>query len=141
MSTDVRVVENVTPYLRVVGDRLRDLAPALAPLVDELHDYFGEQFETAGAAGGSPWAPLALATVLGKADPRPLINRGTLERSLVERGATPFSYVDLGRDHVAVGTTDPKALYVNAKRDIVGDPGERRVERWADALAERLLGD
>ena len=51
-----------------------------------------------------------------------------------------FSYVDLGRDHVAVGTTDPKALYVNAKRDIVGDPGERRVERWADALAERLLG-
>src|SRR5256885_1910824 len=58
VSAEVVMRENVTPYLRVVGDRLRDLAPVLAPLVDDIHGYFGEQFETSGAAGGSRWADL-----------------------------------------------------------------------------------
>ncbi len=147
MSTDVVLRENVTPYLRVVGDRLRDLAPVLAPLVDEVREYFVEQFETSGAAGGQPWAPLSLATVLGKAkrgaSPKTLEDSLALMDSLELGGG--YGYVDLGRDHVRVGTSDPVAAILSAgtsrmpARDIVGDPGERRVERWADVLAERLL--
>ena len=146
--SDVRIVrDDATPYLRVLTARLRDLAPSLSPLVGEIRRYFGEVFDTEGAAAGARWAPLSEATMRQKAragkDLRPLVLDGTLMDSLALGGG--YGYADLGPRELRVGTTDPAAALVSGgtrrmpARDVVGDPGPARFERWADILADSLL--
>lgn len=128
--------------LRVMfgDDHLRDLVAA------GVRDIFRAQFETAGAAGHEPWAPLDPATVGRRGDtPWPVLDStlpgvrsGTLERSLTESD-NEYGYAELrdGGDTLAVGTRLEYAPYFS---DGTGRQPPRPLppDYWPPLAAENL---
>src|SRR5437899_4265821 len=73
--------------------RAENPGPALeGPVADALRGALREQFATAGARLGTPWAPRSVADIIGGRSVAdivggPLVRTGDLVRSLTERGA------------------------------------------------------
>jgi len=62
------VIGPAVQVLAEVAARAGDLRPVyLGPLKNSLDQFFTSQFSTAGAEGGTPWAPLTPATLASKA--------------------------------------------------------------------------
>lgn len=85
-------------------------AEAARPLVSR---FFTRQFATAGAEGGTPWAPLSPATIafkarFGRAEMGPLRFENHLWASLVNAPA-PMGIEEIAPDRYVRGTADPKA--------------------------------
>jgi hypothetical protein len=78
-----------------------------------LSRFFERQFSTAGAEGGTPWAPLSPATIaykarFGRTDMGILRFENHLWASLVNAPA-PMGIEEIAPDHYVRGTADPKA--------------------------------
>ncbi len=142
--TDVKITENITPFLDLVRARLRDERPTLTKLVPLVRRYFDLQFETQGAYGGQAWAPITPATMERRDPTRFMMLTGTLWASLTQEGAR-YGYAILTPDSVRVGSRDPVAHLIEygtvkmQARDVEGEPPDHEVERWADLVADDLL--
>ena len=81
--------ENVDRALSNFQDSLADNSDALAAVADDLRQMMAEQFATEGAAGGTPWAPLAPSTLRKSRRTRSgILNlTGALLGSLTDPGA------------------------------------------------------
>ncbi len=66
---------------------LTDESVALKTIADDLREMFARQFASEGAAGGTPWAPLATSTLGKRRRGGILVATGALRGSLVEEGA------------------------------------------------------
>lgn len=62
VSISVSGVADVLTEIGGLESRLADLSPAFEIIGDLLEAHVARQFETEGQWGGTPWAPLALAT-------------------------------------------------------------------------------
>ncbi len=81
--------ENVDRALSNFQDSLADNSDSLAAVADDLRQMMAEQFATEGAAGGTPWAPLATSTLRKSRRTRSgILNlTGALLGSLTDPGA------------------------------------------------------
>ena len=91
---------------------LEDHSPALLAIADDLREMIAEQFATEGAAGGTPWAPLAPSTLRGHHARRGgILNlTGALLGSLTEKGA-PGHVEDSDGRELVFGTELPYATF------------------------------
>ncbi len=137
---DVRVAgaREVEAMLKGMADRASDASPALRDVADWLRGQMAEAFTAQGRNLPSPWRGLAESTRLAKAhrgfDPRVLVRRGDLMRSLTTQGDGHTEHVT--PSELRFGTTsrvvpvlrhggrDP----VQAPRDM--DPAARIIEQW-----------
>lgn len=83
-------------------------------MTDEAHDFFKDQFATAGQAGGDPWLPLTpyterLKTRLGYGAKGILRRTDELYNSLTQRGAN-LGRAEADMESLELGTEDPKAM-------------------------------
>lgn len=116
--------------LAKVRDAALDLKPAFRVVAANLRAHAREQFDTSGAAGGRPWAPLTPTTIGlrnhyrkygGKAwgryygrkasgGSRPLVASGGLRKSFVEKG--PKHVETIGAESMEWGSKHPLAHLV-----------------------------
>jgi phage gpG-like protein len=91
---------------------LADNSEALAAVADDLRQMIAEQFATEGAAGGTPWAPLAPSTVRRTRGARGgiLYATGALLGSLTDPGA-PGHVEQLDEQSLLFGSELPYAIY------------------------------
>lgn len=129
------------PRIRVTGEREAQAAiaamaaratalePAQKEILDHLRAVHARAFRTAGANLPKPWRALAQSTRQTKAergdDPRVLVRRGDLERSLTVRGAR-YAREGLGGGGIEFGTSSPVARLLRAR-------GRSPVQKPADA--------
>ncbi len=80
-------------------------SPALAAVADDLRGMIAEQFATEGAAGGTPWTPLAASTLRKSRHVRSgILNlTGALRRSLTDPAA-PGHVEEIGGGQLLFGT-------------------------------------
>jgi phage gpG-like protein len=58
--------ESVEGSLNTLQAQLSDLSPAMELIAEDIREMEAEQFSSAGASGGTPWAALASSTVKRK---------------------------------------------------------------------------
>lgn len=91
------------------AEALRDLTPLWdGPVTQLLHGFMEEQFDTAGRAGGEPWAPLSPTTLALKAERNRdkmgvLRDSNDLYKSLVHR-SDPMNLRDVRPQSLGFGT-------------------------------------
>lgn len=104
--------KNVDRALENFQFSLADQSPALGEIADDLREMIAEQFATEGAAGGTPWAPLAASTLPKTRGTRMgiLYSTGALYSSLVDAGA-PGHVEELDGQQLLFGSTLPYALF------------------------------
>lgn len=111
--------------IRATGSRARRGRPFYNALGEKLQLIQREQFRTAGARSGHPWAPLAPSTVRRKGHATILVDSGALRDS--------FNYGD--PNNIFEATDD--YLHWGSEVDYGGyhqpDPQERRVFALSDA--------
>ena len=99
-------IDTVAHELHEMADRARDLRPVWDEVADVVTSGMDQQFATAGAAGGHPWAPLKPSYRRWKVrhglSPRTLIASGRMRKSLVRNPMaiderTP-TWADFGSD-------------------------------------------
>lgn len=140
---------DLTPLTEAMQARAKNLGPVLlGPIADSMRATEAGVFHSAGASVGTPWAPLADATLRGKPgnSTELLVEEGDLRASLTERNA-PFSRVEMeGSDSLAFGTDDPVAVFHQygtihmPARPPVPDPWpDEDVEHWSELLADWIL--
>lgn len=107
-------VNTLKAELTALIKRVDNPREALLALIEDFHQIEIEQFETEGARGGTRWAPLSPEYAGRKArqgySGGILVRKGTLRRSLTQRGAR-FSRTTIRRRSLEIGTSDPVALY------------------------------
>lgn len=166
LSAEVDGMERLRALLQEAAENAKDLTPVFRRIDRDLSGFFRLQFETSGAEGGEPWAPLAPATIAGRTRLnargtarvsargrargglfRPLWDTGRLKRSLQQVG--PESIRVLRRTEYARGTSVPYAGVhqkgskdgkIPARRFIPRRMPERYVSTWT-AWAVQHLGD
>lgn len=91
---------------------LADNSEALAAVADDLRQMIAEQFASEGAAGGTPWAPLAPSTLRhsGRARGGILCVTGALRGSLTDPGS-PGHVEQLDEQSLLFGSDLPYAIY------------------------------
>jgi hypothetical protein len=111
LSIDLTPARELIKRVRAaILDLRRVWVDTARPLVSR---FFERQFATAGAEGGTPWAPLSPATIaykarFGRADMGILRFENHLWASLVNAPA-PMGIEEITPDHYTRGTADPKA--------------------------------
>lgn len=115
-------------------------SPALAAIADDLREILAEQFSTEGAAGGSPWAPLAPSTLRKAHAARVGILQvtGALAASLVDKDA-PGHVEECDGEQLLFGTGLPYAVFhQEGTRRMPARPivalAEESTARWLDAF-------
>lgn len=137
---------DLTELVRAAKARLRDPGPVLlGPVTRGVRESFANQFETTGSYGSSPWAPLSASTVSRRGSGQPL-GRGTLWASLTESNSTYGYAVLRDRWTLAVGTTDPVAVFhqlgtrrMPQRRIVPPVIPDRDRDRWASLAATYIL--
>jgi len=77
--------EAVEGRLDVLEGQLSDLSPSMAMIAEDYRQRVADQFASAGAAEGTPWAPLAPSTLKRKRGAGGiLVNTGALQDSLTD---------------------------------------------------------
>ena len=77
--------ESVENSLQLLQVQLSDLSPSMALIAEDIREMEAEQFASAGAAGGTPWAALAPSTVKRKHGAGGiLVSSGVLRDSLTD---------------------------------------------------------
>lgn len=91
---------------------LADNSAALRAVADNLREMIAQQFSTQGAAGGTPWAPLAPSTLRKTRGPRAgiLYSTGALLGSLVDASAPGHVEETDGRE-LLFGSELPYAIF------------------------------
>lgn len=134
---------------------LADESAALAAIADDLREMFARQFATEGAAGGTPWAPLAASTLRKRRGGGILVETGALRGSLVDEGA-PGHVEESDGLQLLFGTDLPYAVFHQTgtrrmpARPILAIPDDRakawlgviqsQFESEAPLLGKRELG-
>jgi phage gpG-like protein len=144
--------EDVLRNLSNFQDSLADNSDALAAVADDLRQMIAEQFATEGAAGGTPWAPLATSTLRKSRRARSgILNlTGALLGSLTDPGA-PGHVEQTDSGQLLFGSTLPYAGFhqtgtrrMPARPIIVlsGDATARWLEIVRNSIEEKvaLLG-
>lgn len=133
-----------------IARKTKNLTPLFeGPLTNRIHAFFGEIFATEGAVLGSPWAPLAPATLAAKtrvhrANMGILRRYNTLWASLTKRGA-PQGVRVVRPDRLIIGTSVPYAAIHQEGRDrvpqrvIVPDELPAKESRAWESLLARYL--
>lgn len=70
--------------LSLLEAQLSDLSPALGQIAGDMRQMASDQFASAGAVGGTPWAPLAPSTLKRKGGGGILVASGALLDSLTD---------------------------------------------------------
>lgn len=113
LRIDMAPARELLKRVRVAITDLRKVwVDTARPLVSR---FFERQFSTEGREGGTPWAPLAPATIaykarFGRADMGILRFENHLWGSLVNAPA-PMGIEEIAPDHYTRGTADPKAAF------------------------------
>jgi phage gpG-like protein len=141
----------VKRHLLAMADRTDDASPAMGSIIESLYDAARQQFDTAGAAGGTPWPANADTTVERKSreglDPRVLHATLDLRESLTGPGGANIAIAQA--DGVIFGTTVEHARYLRERYPMVRvDAREKRdwvkaVQKWiidGDASRGGILG-
>lgn len=77
--------EAVDSRLDVLEGQLGDLSPSMAMIAEDYRQRVSEQFASAGASGGTPWAPLEPSTLKRKHGAGGiLVSTGALQDSLTD---------------------------------------------------------
>ncbi len=158
MPEDIRVVENVTIDLERAQGRLRNLRPVfMGPVLDDLLATEAAIFANAGGvAGTDKWEPLADSTLNRKTrnarSTRIMVDRGDLERSLIERGAEGQVARMVGPATFEFGTEvtndrgEQFAIYhqlgtrtMPARQVVPDEWPDEDVERWGDIAVEYVM--
>ncbi len=125
---------------------LEDESCALRTIGDDLREMIAQQFATEGAAGGTPWAPLAPSTLRKKRDSRSgiLDVTGALLASLVDAGAAGHVEESDGQQLI-FGTALPYALFHQTgtrrlpARPIIALTGDS-TDRWLEFFRASIEG-
>lgn len=128
---------------------LADNSPALAVVADDLREMIAEQFATEGAAGGTPWAPLAASTLKKKRETRRgILNvTGALLASLTEAGS-PGHVEKVDGRQLLLGSALPYATFHQTgtrrmpARPIIalsGDRAEGRLAILGGAVVQKVV--
>jgi len=131
----------VRAILDGMARRTTDMSPALAEVADWIRGEWRTSFDTAGRNLDRPWRPLKATTRQVKAergyDPRVLVRRGDLMRSLTERGHT--GHVEtITPGELRLGTRSRVVPLLRAGgRDPIQPPADmapaaRIIERWIE---------
>lgn len=132
---EVRVGAAVRELEQVAG-RLKDASPVLTGAVDRIVlGFLRRQFETEGAAGGTPWAPLSSVTLALKGRYRRarmgvLRFTNRLMGSLTKRGSPDQLFQVTGQQY-SRGTRVPYAVFHQSgyiTGSIFGRPRKRPVQ-------------
>lgn len=95
--------------LRDIADRAADVRPAWPYVGDTVAGAMVDQFETEGASGGAPWAPLSPPYLRWKIrngfDPRKLRQTGAMRESLT---SDPMAIEEYQPQQARFGSDDPK---------------------------------
>lgn len=104
--------EGIARVLENFQASLADNSRALAGVADDARQMIVEQFATEGAAGGTPWAPLAPSTLRRSGGARAgiLYVTGALFGSLTDKGA-PGHVEELGSQSLLFGSRLPYAIF------------------------------
>ena len=95
--------------LNVLQAQLSDLSPAMGRMAEDLREMEAEQFASAGASGGTPWAALASSTVKRKRGGGGiLVSSGALLASLTD-AASPDHVENIGKLSLEFGSSLPYA--------------------------------
>jgi phage gpG-like protein len=89
---------------------LADNSPGLVAVADDLREMIAQQFATEGAAGGTPWAPLAPSTLRKRRGLGILNSTGALLGSLVDVGA-PGHVEETDGQQLLFGSELPYAVF------------------------------
>ena len=107
-SINSQAIEN---GLSVLQAQLGDFSPSMALMAEDFRQMVAEQFASAGAAGGTPWAALAPSTVKRKRGGGGILqNTGALLDSLTDPEA-PDHVEAIDNLSLAVGTDLPYATF------------------------------
>jgi phage gpG-like protein len=91
--------------------RLGDFSPSMGMIAEDFRQMAAEQFASAGAAGGTPWAPLAASTLRRKRGGGGILEgSGALELSLTDPGS-PDHQEAIDNLSLAIGTDLPYAMF------------------------------
>jgi len=97
-----------------ISDRARDPLPLFESIHEDFLEYEKKLFDSEGASGGTPWAPLKASTVAAKAaaglDPRILHATLTLRDSLTEKNA-PDSVFQTTMDEALMASSVEYGIY------------------------------
>jgi phage gpG-like protein len=97
--------------LDLLQTQLSDLSPAMRMIAEDMREMEGEQFSSAGAAGGTPWAALAPSTVKRKRGGGGiLVASGALRDSLTD-AESPDHVETIGKLSLEIGTDLPYARF------------------------------
>ena len=101
----------VEDSLSVLQTQLSDLSPAMGLIAEEIREMEAEQFASAGASGGTPWAALAPSTLKRKHDAGGiLVDTGALLGSLTDR-ESPDHVETIDKLSLEIGTDLPYARF------------------------------
>jgi phage gpG-like protein len=122
---------------------LADEGPALQTIADDFREMIAQQFASEGRAGGTPWPPLAAATLRRKrAGAAILFRTGALLESL--RGPSGANHVEeIGPDTLTLGSRLPYAIFHQlGTRRMPARPiivlSDARTERWVEIVRGRI---
>ena len=97
--------------LKLLQAQLGDLSPSMGLIAEDFRQMVADQFASAGAAGGTPWAALAPSTLKRKrGDGGILQDSGALLASLTDLEA-PDHVEAIGNLSLAIGTDLPYATF------------------------------
>lgn len=120
-------------------------------LMDEAHQFFVDQFETQGQAGGSPWLPESpytqrLKAALGYGGKGLLRRTDALYQSLTQRG-DPLGVAAASSEGLMLGTEDPVAVLHQEgfgrlpQRELIPDEiPDQYTEHWSSLLLDFVEG-
>lgn len=120
-----------------IRGRLDNTRTLMGMLVDDIHDFEADAFDTGGFG---QWAPLSPATLRAKGGGRILVDTGALRSSLTAGSAS------ITADGVTVGTSERSAPFLQRgargapPRDPMPDPPARVVEDWASKVLGYVVG-
>jgi phage gpG-like protein len=122
---------------------LADEAPALQAIADDFREMIAQQFSSEGRAEGTPWPPLAPATLRRKRAGAPILFRtGALLESL--RGPSGANHVEeIDASSLTLGSRLPYAMFHQLgtqrmpARPIIVLSGERS-ERWLEIVQSAI---
>jgi len=101
----------VEDSLNALQARLSDLSPAMAMIAEDARQMAADQFASAGAAGGTPWAPLAPSTLKRKHRAGGILqDTGALFDSLTDPESVDHVEAIDSRS-LAIGTNLPYAMF------------------------------
>jgi phage gpG-like protein len=103
--------ESVEGSLNMLQAQLSDLSPAMELIAEDVREMEAEQFASAGASGGTPWAALAPSTVRRKRGAGGiLVASGALLDSLTD-AESPEHVETIEKLSLEIGTDLPYARF------------------------------